>query len=83
VASGRTVSAEELRAACVATGAGRPVRAAVSAVEALKLVAADPFVLFTGSLCFLGEILGLLGESQPLTGEERSLNEWTPARPVG
>ncbi len=79
VASARSVSAEELRAACVATGAGRPVKAAPSAAEALRLCAADPFVLVTGSLYFLGEILELLGHGQPVTGEERSLNEWTPA----
>ena len=80
VASGRTVSAEELRAACVATGAGRPVKAATSAAEALRLCAADPFVLVTGSLYFLGEILELLGQSQPVGAEERSLNEWSPPR---
>ncbi len=80
VASGRTIGAEELRAACVATGAGRPVKAASSAVEALRLCAADPFVLVTGSLYFVGEVLELLGPGAPVGAEERSLNEWSPPR---
>jgi hypothetical protein len=37
-------------------------------------------VLVTGSLYFLGEILELLGQSQPVGAEERSLNEWSPPR---
>jgi len=78
VASGRAVGAEELRAACVATGAGRPVKAAASLAEGLKLTAADPFVLITGSLYLVGEALERLAVSPPPNGEERALNEWTP-----
>lgn len=81
VASGRTVSAEDLRAACVATGAGRPVKAAQSVTEALKLSAADPFVVVTGSLYFIGEALERLGLSAAPIGEERALNEWSPPEP--
>jgi folylpolyglutamate synthase/dihydropteroate synthase len=80
VASERTVSSEDLRAACVATGAGRPVKAAVSVAEALKLVALDPFVLVTGSLYFLGEVMEQLGLAAA-HGEERTLNEWSPPKP--
>ena len=80
VASGRTVSAEDLRAACVATGAGRPVKAAQSVAEALKLSAADPFVIVTGSLYFIGEALERLGLSSAPIGEERALNEWSPSK---
>jgi dihydrofolate synthase/folylpolyglutamate synthase len=80
VASERTVSSEDLRTACVATGAGRPVKAAASVTEALKLVAADPFVLVTGSLYFLGEVMERLGLATA-RGEERALNEWSPPRP--
>jgi dihydrofolate synthase/folylpolyglutamate synthase len=79
VGSERTVTAEDLRAACVATGAGRPVKAAGSAAAALKLVAADPFVLVTGSLYFIGEVMEGLG-LQAARGDERSLNGWSPPR---
>ena len=75
VASERTVSAEDLRSACLATGAGRPVKAAASVAEALKLVAPDPFVLVTGSLYFLGEVMERLGLAVA-NGDERALNEW-------
>jgi dihydrofolate synthase/folylpolyglutamate synthase len=82
VASERTVGAEELRAACVATGAGRPVRAAASVAEALKLVAPDPLVLVTGSLYFLGEAMERLGLATA-HGDERTLNEWSPPKASG
>lgn len=80
VASERTVSAEDLRAACVATGTGRPVKAAASVAEALKLVAPDPFVLVTGSLYFLGDVMEQLGLAAA-RGDERALNEWSPPKP--
>jgi dihydrofolate synthase/folylpolyglutamate synthase len=76
VASRRTVSAEELRAAAVATGAGRPVRAAASLEEALKLAGADPVVVVAGSLYFIGETMERLGLSPAAHGDERALNEW-------
>ena len=79
VGSERTVTAEDLRAACVATGTGRPVKAAGSAGAALKLVAADPFVLVTGSLYFIGEVMEALG-IETARGDERSLNGWSPPR---
>ncbi len=79
VGSERTVTAEDLRAACVATGAGRPVKAAGSAGAALKLVTADPFVLVTGSLYFIGEVMEALG-IEAARGDERSLNGWSPPR---
>ena len=79
VGNERTVTAEDLRAACVATGAGRPVKAAGSAGAALKLVAADPFVLVTGSLYFIGEVMEGLG-IEAARGDERSLNGWSPPR---
>jgi len=81
VASQRTVSAEDLRAEAVATGAGRPVRAAGSLSEALRLSAADPLVLITGSLYLIGEALALLGADPGNTVLERSLNEWKPPTP--
>jgi dihydrofolate synthase/folylpolyglutamate synthase len=80
VASARTAAPEDLRAACVATGAGRPVKAAGSVDEALKLCASDPFVLVTGSLYFIGEVMEKLGLGAAPSGEERALNEWSPTR---
>jgi len=79
VGNERTVTAEDLRAACVATGAGRPVKAAGSAGAALKLVAADPFVVVAGSLYFIGEVMEGLG-IEAARGDERSLNGWSPPR---
>lgn len=78
VASGRTTSAETLRDAAVATGTGRPVTAAASLAEALRLSAADPLVVITGSLYFVGETMELLGLSAATGPEERTLNEWAP-----
>ena len=46
---------------------------------ALKLVAADPFVLVTGSLYFIGEVMEGLG-IEAARGDERSLNGWSPPR---
>jgi len=76
VANPRTLGSEEIRAAVVAMGLGRPVRAASSLAEALRWAAADPVVLVTGSLYLIGEALELLGESSMGDPEERSLNAW-------
>ena len=75
VASERTVAAGELRTACLAGGTARPVRAVESVAEALRAVAADPFVLVTGSLYLVGEVLEQLG-GMPDAAKERGLNEW-------
>jgi dihydrofolate synthase/folylpolyglutamate synthase len=75
VSSARTVDPEELRRACLAAGVARPARAVGSVAEALKAVAADPFVLVTGSLYLVGEVLEQLGDT-PAGAEERGLNEW-------
>ncbi|HRI16636.1 MAG TPA: folylpolyglutamate synthase/dihydrofolate synthase family protein [Verrucomicrobiota bacterium] len=76
VASHRTVSAETLRAAAVATGAGRPVKAAASLVEALQASAHDSVVVIAGSLYLVGEALERLALSPTKGTEERALNEW-------
>jgi dihydrofolate synthase/folylpolyglutamate synthase len=81
VSSRRTVSAEDLRAAAVATGAGRPVKAAGSLAEALKLAAADAVVVVAGSLYFIGEAMELLALSPSAQGNERVLNEWSGTAP--
>jgi len=80
VGSSRTVPAEELRAACVATGLGRPVKATATVAEALKSVQSDPFVVVTGSLYFIGEVMENLGLEPAAAQEERTLNEWTVGR---
>ncbi len=80
ISNARALSAEALRAAAVATGLGRPVKAADSLAEALKLTAADPWVLITGSLYFVGEALELLGLAAGAEAGERELNEWSMVR---
>ncbi|MFM7816342.1 MAG: bifunctional folylpolyglutamate synthase/dihydrofolate synthase [Verrucomicrobiota bacterium] len=82
VANPRTLGSEEIRAAVVAMGLGRPARAASSLAEALRWAAADPVVLVTGSLYLIGEALELLGESSMGDAEERSLNAWGGAASV-
>lgn len=82
VSNARAVSAEALRATAVATGLGRPVKAADSLAEALKLTAADPCVLVTGSLYFVGEALELLGLATGAGAGERELNEWSVVRGI-
>ncbi len=76
VSSPRTVSAEDLRAAAVATGAGRPVKAAATVGEALRLAASDSCVVVAGSLYFIGEVMERLGLSPSPLADERALNEW-------
>jgi dihydrofolate synthase / folylpolyglutamate synthase len=78
VASPRAVSAEELRAACVASGMGRPARAAASLDQALQWVSAEPFALVTGSLYLVGEALERLLLERGADGAERGLNAWNP-----
>lgn len=76
--SPRSVSPGELKAAVVATGTGRPVRAATSLDEALRWAVSDPAVLLTGSLYLIGEALERLEATGGMPAGERSLNEWTP-----
>lgn len=82
VSSQRTVSSADLRAACMASGVTRPVRAVDSLAEGLRACAADPFVVVTGSLYLVGEALECLGEARPATGQ-RDLNEWSAPRTGG
>ncbi|MBX3733427.1 MAG: bifunctional folylpolyglutamate synthase/dihydrofolate synthase [Verrucomicrobiae bacterium] len=78
VDSHRSVSPGELKAAVIATGMGRPVRAATSLDEALRWAVSDPAVLLTGSLYLIGEALERLEATGSVPAGERSLNEWTP-----
>ena len=79
VSSQRAVSSADLRAACMASGVTRPVRAVESLAEGLRACAADPFVVVTGSLALVGEALECLGEARPVPGH-RELNEWSPPK---
>lgn len=76
VSSHRTVSAADLRTACLAAPVRRPVRAVDSVSLALKACAQDPFVLISGSLYLIGEALDSL-EASPSHTDERSLNDWS------
>lgn len=77
VSSTRTVSPDDLKAACLASAVTRPIRVTQSVAEALRGCAADPFVVVTGSLYLIGEALEVLGEGAG-TVSERHLNEWSP-----
>lgn len=76
VSSPRTVTPSELREAFQKSGVARAVKPCESIEEALKSVAPDPFVLVTGSLYFIGEVMERLGIEPGGGGDERSLNEW-------
>lgn len=76
VSSPRTVTPSELREAFQKSGVARAVKPCESIDEALKSVAPDPFVLITGSLYFIGEVMERLGIEPGGGGDERSLNEW-------
>ena len=77
VSSARTISPDDLKAACLASGVTRPIRVTQSIAEALRGCSADPFVVVTGSLYLIGEALEVLGEGAG-TVSERHLNEWSP-----
>lgn len=76
VASSRTADPELLAASCRRLNPGIPVTVASNARSGLESLRDQPFVLATGSLYFLGELLEYL-ESIPRSGvSERGLNEW-------
>jgi dihydrofolate synthase / folylpolyglutamate synthase len=83
VASSRTVAPDDLRTACQHAGVARPVRSCPTVADALRAAGTDPFVLVTGSLYLVGEMLEALGiDAAPPGGNERALNEWSPTRRV-
>ena len=84
VRSPRTVSAPDLRAACLEGGAAQPVESAESLAAALKACEKDPFVVVSGSLYFIGEALELLGVEATSTHLDQRLNDWSaPGVSVG
>ena len=57
VSSARTISPDDLKAACLASGVTRPIRVTQSIAEALRGCSADPFVVVTGSLYLIGGMM--------------------------
>jgi dihydrofolate synthase/folylpolyglutamate synthase len=82
VASDRTANPHELAAACRAANASSEVFVSKSLAEALAKIG-EPrrknFIVITGSLYLVGEVLELLGFS-PSGAGERGLNEWVAAK---
>lgn len=76
VSSPRTVTPAELREAFQSSGVARAVKLCETVDDALKSIASDPFVLVTGSLYFVGEVMERLGIEAAAVGDERTLNEW-------
>jgi dihydrofolate synthase/folylpolyglutamate synthase len=76
VSNERTVSPEQLRAACSKANPAAQTLACASLADALHRASNDPFVVVTGSLYLVGEAMELLGLSPDAAGE-RGLNEWT------
>jgi dihydrofolate synthase/folylpolyglutamate synthase len=75
VASGRTADARELAAAFHSARPATPASARRNLSDALNACKDKPFVVITGSLYLVGEVLEQLGLS-PADGGERGLNEW-------
>ncbi|HVR35703.1 MAG TPA: folylpolyglutamate synthase/dihydrofolate synthase family protein [Methylomirabilota bacterium] len=80
VASMRTASPTAMAGVCREAGSGMGIHAHASLDDALRMTAAEPFVLITGSLYLVGEALEHLGQSPALGADERSLNEWSTTR---
>ncbi len=78
VHSERTASPLELQRVCARLAPHCETRACGSLEEALAAAKAEPFVVITGSLHFVGEAMELL-ELLPGSAGERGLNEWDAA----
>ena len=80
VGSERTAQTAELAAVC---REAQPVTTLECSglAEALQETATDSFVVITGSLYLVGEALELLGLSGEAGAGERTLNEWSGAKP--
>ena len=80
VGSERTAQAAELAAVCRETPSVTTLECSALA-EALQKTASDSFVVIAGSLYLVGEALELLGLSGEAGADERTLNEWSGAKP--
>lgn len=76
VASQRTVSPEELAAACQMANPCVMIHLHATLANALDETAQKPFRLITGSLYLVGEAMERLGISAVPSRDERALNEW-------
>lgn len=79
VDSERTASANDLADACRTANPTTEISACQNLAQALDKAKADPYVVITGSLYFVGEALELLGAKLTDTPSERGLNEWQPS----
>ncbi len=80
VSSERTTAPEELERVIRKTNPGAKIVALNSLAQALEATAQDSFVVITGSLYLVGEALELLQSKNPVSSNERGLNEWIPAK---
>ena len=76
LASERAAAPERLAEVFRAAGYTGPILTAQSTAEALALTAAEPFVVLTGSLYFIGEALEQLGAMTRPGADEKALNNW-------
>jgi len=78
VSSERAAAPAELQAACQEASPECQTLLCNSAAEALELTTQEPFVLVTGSLYLVGEVLEFLRDQDGPSVPERCLNEWNP-----
>jgi dihydrofolate synthase/folylpolyglutamate synthase len=75
VGSGRSADPRALAELCRQANSAAPVLVCDNLAGAVAHVAAEPFVVITGSLHFIGEAMECLGLAE--TASERELNEYT------
>lgn len=76
VSSSRTMTAENLAAACRRTCPATEVTTCRSLAEALSAVANETFVVIAGSLYLIGEAMEQLHLAATPGSDEKALNEW-------
>ena len=79
-ASARALPVAELHELCQRANPTAKITQHESVRAALKTLADEPFVLATGSLYIVGEVLELLGLSPSSARGERGLNEWAATK---
>jgi dihydrofolate synthase/folylpolyglutamate synthase len=77
VASERGADPQLLAASCSRAPGAAPVSVCRNAADALAQTAGEPFVVVTGSIHFIGEVMEQLG-LEPAAPAERALNEYLP-----
>jgi dihydrofolate synthase/folylpolyglutamate synthase len=77
VSSERTAKPEELQQPCQAHNPSAITVVCSTVAEALERTAEEPFVVITGSLYLVGEVLEILGVLPGRRTPERPLNEWS------